>query len=85
MNKNQETPTQKTRNKWLSTKWLATLWAMFLIAFIVISGRAEYHALAMALSAIPLGYLGVNVLQKKIYADAETEQSEPEVNNECLQ
>ena len=84
MSETNKTPAQKTRNKWLSTKWIATLWAMFLIAFIVISGRAEYHALAITLSAIPLGYLGVNVLQKKIYANAETEQPEPEVEVECL-
>ena len=84
MSKNQEPQAPKPRNKWLSTKWLATLWAMFLIAFIVIAGRAEYHALAMALSAIPLGYLGANVVQKKIYADTETPEEPPKEETEWL-
>lgn len=72
------TPTPKKRNKWLSTKFLFTLWAVILITFIVFANRTEYTRLAYLLSSMPLAYMGVNVIQHKIYADAE----EPETKGE---
>lgn len=63
-----------TRNKWLSTKWLLTLWAIFLITFIVITSKSELYQLATVAMSIPLAYIGANVLQKKIYADADDDE-----------
>lgn len=72
------TQAPKKRNKWLSTKFLFTLWAVILITFIVFANRTEYTRLAYLLSSMPLAYMGVNVIQHKIYADAE----EPETKGE---
>lgn len=72
------TPTPKKRNKWLSTKFLFTLWAVILITFIVFANRTEYTRLAYLLSSMPLAYMGVNVIQHKIYAD----ENEPETKGE---
>lgn len=74
----QTTQTPKKRNKWLSTKFLFTLWAVILITFIVFANRTEYTRLAYLLSSMPLAYMGVNVIQHKIYADTE----EPETKGE---
>lgn len=63
-----------TRNKWLSTKWLLTLWSVFLISFIVVGGKTELYQMATVAMSIPLAYIGANVLQKKIYADADEEE-----------
>lgn len=68
----------KKRNKWLSTKFLFTLWSVALISFIVFANRTEYTRLAYILSSMPLAYMGVNVIQHKIYADEE----EPEAKGE---
>ena len=72
------TQTSKKRNKWLSTKFLFTLWSVALISFIVFANRTEYTRLAYILSSMPLAYMGVNVIQHKIYADEE----EPETKGE---
>lgn len=78
MSENKEKPEKPKRNKWLSTKWLLSLWSIFLITFIVIANRSEYKFLVTSLVSIPLGYIGANVFQKKIYADAEDEPENPE-------
>lgn len=74
----QTTQTPKKRNKWLSTKFLFTLWSVALISFIVFANRTEYTRLAYILSSMPLAYMGVNVIQHKIYADEE----EPETKGD---
>jgi hypothetical protein len=61
---------EKKRNKLASVKLWVTLWAIFMVSFIVIANRAEFMNIAQPLCFVPLGYLGVNVWQKKIYEDS---------------
>ena len=65
----QEQKEQPKRSKLTSVKLWVTLWAIAMVSFIVIANRSEFMSIAQPLCFIPLGYLGVNVWQKKIYED----------------
>lgn len=52
-----------------SAKLWITIWAVAMISFIVLAGRDQFHDIAQWLCAVPLGYIGANVWQKKIYED----------------
>lgn len=60
--------------KLTSVKFWVTVWAGVIITFIVVTGKNEFLPLAMTLSAVPLGYLGANVYQKKLFAEREKEE-----------
>lgn len=72
MNKLKETSTEtkeeKAYNKWKSRRWLITLWAMFIITLIVILGTVfhsdTYSALATTLVAVPVGFVGLESMNK---------------------
>lgn len=61
---------EKKLNKLKSVKLWVTLWAIAMVSFIVIANRTEFMSIAQPLCFVPLGYLGVNVWQKKIYEDS---------------
>lgn len=65
----QEQKEQPKKNKLTSAKLWVTLWAIGMVSFIVIANRIDFMTIAQPLCFIPLGYLGVNVWQKKIYED----------------
>ena len=60
---------EKKPNKLKSVKLWVTLWAIGMVTFIVIANRTEFLNIAQPLCFVPLGYLGANVWQKKIYED----------------
>lgn len=62
---------QPKRSKLTSAKLWVTLWAIAMVSFIVIADRVEFMSIAQPLCFVPLGYLGVNVWQKKIYEDGQ--------------
>jgi hypothetical protein len=66
----EEKTEEKKHNKLTSVKLWVTLWAIAMVSFIVIANRAEFMNIAQPLCFVPLGYLGVNVWQKKIYEDS---------------
>lgn len=51
-----------------STKFLVTLWCMAMVSYIVISKQPEFISIATILSAAPMVYCGVNVMQKGIFS-----------------
>lgn len=57
-----------------SAKLWITIWASALVTYIVISQAEGFMPLALSLSAVPLGYLGVNVYQKKIFSERESKE-----------
>lgn len=57
------------KSKFKSAKLLVTLWAVAMVTFIVITNRTEFMSIAEPLCFVPLGYIGANVWQKKIYQD----------------
>lgn len=61
---------EKKPNKLKSVKLWVTIWAIAMVSFIVIANRTEFLNIAQPLCFVPLGYLGVNVWQKKIYEDS---------------
>lgn len=61
---------EKKPNKLKSVKLWVTLWSIVMVSFIVIANRTEFLNIAQPLCFVPLGYLGVNVWQKKIYEDS---------------
>lgn len=65
----QQQKEQPKRSKLTSAKLWVTLWAIAMVSFIVIANRTEFLNIAQPLCFVPLGYLGVNVWQKKIYED----------------
>ena len=71
----QEQKEQPKRNKLTSAKLWVTLWAIGMVSFIVIANRIDFMTIAQPLCFIPLGYLGVNVWQKKIYKDKANDNS----------
>ena len=66
----EEKTEEKKPNKLKSVKLWVTLWAIAMVSFIVIANRPEFLNIAQPLCFIPLGYLGVNVWQKKIYENS---------------
>ena len=66
----EEKPAEKKRSKLTSVKLWVTLWSIAMVSFIVIANRTEFLNIAQPLCFVPLGYLGVNVWQKKIYEDS---------------
>lgn len=52
-----------------SAKLWITIWAVAMVTFIVIADRSHYDTIAQWLCAVPLAYIGANVVQKKIYND----------------
>lgn len=68
--KQAEKKEQPKRSKFTSVKLWVTLWAIAIVSFIVIANRTEFLNIAQPLCFVPLGYLGVNVWQKKIYEDS---------------
>lgn len=66
----EEKTAEKKPNKLKSVKLWVTLWAIAMVSFIVIANRTEFMSIAQPLCFVPLGYLGVNVWQKKIYEDS---------------
>nr|DAI80961.1 MAG TPA: hypothetical protein [Caudoviricetes sp.]DAU05658.1 MAG TPA: hypothetical protein [Caudoviricetes sp.] len=60
---------EKKRSKLTSVKLWVTIWAIVMVSFIVVANRTEFLNIAQPLCFVPLGYLGVNVWQKKIYED----------------
>ena len=65
----EEKPAEKKHNKLTSVKLWVTRGANAMVPFIVIANRTEFMNIAQPLCFVPLGYLGVNVWQKKIYED----------------
>ena len=65
----EEKTVEKKHSKLTSAKLWVTIWAIGLVSFIVIANRTEFMSIAQPLCFVPLGYLGVNVWQKKIYED----------------
>lgn len=49
-----------------STKLWITVWCMALITYIVATKQSDFVSIATILSAAPMVYCGVNVVQKKI-------------------
>lgn len=66
---NEEKTEEKKPSKLKSVKLWVTLWAIAMVTFIVIANRTDFLNIAQPLCFVPLGYLGVNVWQKKIYED----------------
>ena len=66
----EEEKTEKKHSKLTSAKLWVTIWAIGLVSFIVIANRTEFMSIAQPLCFVTLGYLGVNVWQKKIYEDS---------------
>ena len=66
----EEKTEEKKPNKLKSVKLWVTLWAIAMVSFIVIANRTEFLNIAQPLCFVPLGYLGVNVWQKKIYEES---------------
>lgn len=66
----EEKTVEKKHSKLTSAKLWVTIWAIGLVSFIVIANRTEFMSIAQPLCFVPLGYLGVNVWQKKIYEDS---------------
>lgn len=66
----EEKASEKKPNKLKSVKLWVTLWSIAMVSFIVIANRTEFLNIAQPLCFVPLGYLGVNVWQKKIYEDS---------------
>lgn len=66
----EEKKEQPKHSKLTSAKLWVTIWAIGLVSFIVIANRTEFMSIAQPLCFVPLGYLGVNVWQKKIYEDS---------------
>lgn len=66
----EEKTSEKKPNKLKSVKLWVTLWSIVMVSFIVIANRTEFLNIAQPLCFVPLGYLGVNVWQKKIYEDS---------------
>ena len=66
----EEKTEEKKKSKFTSVKLWVTLWAIGMVSFIVIANRTEFMSIAQPLCFVPLGYLGVNVWQKKIYEDS---------------
>ena len=66
----EEKTVEKKHSKLTSAKLWVTIWAIGLVSFIVIANRTEFMSIAHPLCFVPLGYLGVNVWQKKIYEDS---------------
>lgn len=66
----EEEKTEKKHSKLTSAKLWVTIWAIGLVSFIVIANRTEFLNIAQPLCFVPLGYLGVNVWQKKIYENS---------------
>lgn len=66
----EEKTSEKKPNKLKSVKLWVTLWSIVMVSFIVIANRTEFMSIAQPLCFVPLGYLGVNVWQKKIYEDS---------------
>ena len=62
-------PAEKKHSKLTSVKLWVTLWSIAMVSFIVIANRTEFLNIAQPLCFVPLGYLGANVWQKKIYED----------------
>lgn len=65
----EEKTEDKKHSKLTSVKLWVTLWAIAMVTFIVIANRTDFMSIAQPLCFVPLGYLGVNVWQKKIYED----------------
>lgn len=65
----EEKTEEKKPSKLKSVKLWVTLWAIAMVTFIVIANRTDFLNIAQPLCFVPLGYLGVNVWQKKIYED----------------
>ena len=65
----EEKTEEKKHSKLTSVKLWVTLWAIAMVTFIVIANRTDFMSIAQPLCFVPLGYLGVNVWQKKIYED----------------
>lgn len=65
----EEKTEEKKPSKLKSVKLWVTLWAIVMVTFIVIANRTDFLNIAQPLCFVPLGYLGVNVWQKKIYED----------------
>ena len=61
---------EKKPNKLKSVKLWVTLWSIAMVTFIVIANRTEFLNIAQPLCFDPLGYLSVNIWQKKIYEDS---------------
>lgn len=67
----QKKDTRKKPSKLRSTKLWVTIWAMCIVTVIVFLNRAEYKEIAKWLCTVPLGYIGANVIQKKIFEEKE--------------
>ena len=65
----EEKTEKKKHSKLTSVKLWVTLWAIAMVSFIVMANRTEFLNIAQPLCFVPLGYLGGNVWQKKIYED----------------
>ena len=59
------------KSKLKSAKLWVTIWAVAMVSFIVLADRTAFITIAQWLCGVPLAYIGANVAQKKIFADAE--------------
>lgn len=71
--------TTKRPSKWCSAKLWITIWAMFMVTFIVVADRSNYTSVLPMLAGVPIAYIGANVMQKKIYSDANSGVNKEEV------
>lgn len=63
-------------NKLKSVKFWFTLVCLGLLAFIILTSKTEFQAVALALVGIVGAYLAANTVQKKIFTDAAKEVKE---------
>lgn len=66
--------TEKKPSKLKSAKLWITIWAVLMVSFIVIANREAYQNIAQWLCAVPLAYIGANVMQKKIFEDGNRKE-----------
>jgi L-asparagine transporter-like permease len=70
---------EKEYNKWKSRRWLITVWAMIVVTAIVVLGTIfnndTFATLATTLVAVPVGFVSLETLNKKHYAENERAQN----------
>lgn len=54
-----------------SIKTLVTFWCLGIITYIIVTEKTDFMLIAQLLCSVPLGYLGLNVYQKKILTGNE--------------
>lgn len=65
----EEVEKETKHSKLKSAKLWVTIWSIAMVTFIVVADKNAYLTIAQWLCAVPLGYIGCNVWQKKIDKD----------------